>query len=177
MSSDRTHDERLGIFQQILTSRVYEVVSETALEDAKKLSRKLGNLVQLKREDSLPVNSFKLRGAYNCIAHLDGASREGGVIAVSAGNHAQGVAYSARHLGISASIVMPRTTPEIKVDAVRELGADVVLFGDNFAEAKAHCAELCAGGQQAFVDAFDDPLGIAGQGTVGQELVRQATAV
>ena len=164
MSDDNTSDERLGIFQQILTSRVYEVVSETDLDDAKKLSRKLGNHVQLKREDSLAVHSFKLRGAYNCVAHLDEASQRGGVIAASAGNHAQGVAYSARHLGISARIVMPRTTPEIKLEAVRELGADVVLFGNNFADAKAHCAELCAEGHETFVDAYDDPLVIAGQG-------------
>lgn len=173
-SDDNTYDERLGIFQEILTSRVYEVVSETDLDDAKKLSRKLGNHVQLKREDSLAVHSFKLRGAYNCIAHLDEAAQGAGVIAASAGNHAQGVAYSARHLGISARIVMPRTTPEIKLEAVRELGADVVLFGNNFADAKAHCAELCAEGHETFVDAYDDPLVIAGQGTIGQELVRQS---
>ena len=164
----------MGIFRQILTSRVYEVVSETALEDAKRLSRKLRNHVKLKRENSLPVHSFKLRGAYNCIAHLDETSRRGGVIAASAGNHAQGVAYSARRLGMSARIVMPRTTPEIKLDAVRDLGADVVLFGDNFTDAQAHCAELCAEGRETFVDPFDDPLVIAGQGTIGQELVRQS---
>ena len=128
----------------ILNSRVYDVAHETPLEPAPRLSRRLGNEVLLKREDLQPVFSYKLRGAYNRIAHLTEAERARGVIAASAGNHAQGVAFAARHLGLSALIVMPQTTPEIKVEAVRELGAEVVLAGDSYADAKAHCDELVA---------------------------------
>ena len=126
----------------ILTSRVYDVAHETPLEPALHLSRRLGNEVLLKREDLQPVFSYKLRGAYNRIAHMSDAERARGVIAASAGNHAQGVAYAARHLGLRALIVMPQTTPEIKVDAVRELGAEVVLVGDSYADAKDRCDEL-----------------------------------
>ena len=125
----------------ILTSRVYDVAHETPLEPAPRLSRRLRNEVLLKREDLQPVFSFKLRGAYNRIAHLSAAERARGIIAASAGNHAQGVAFAARHLGLRALIVMPQTTPEIKVDAVREMGAKVVLAGDSYADAKARCGE------------------------------------
>src|ERR687883_420817 len=120
-----------AMLRLILTSRVYEVARETPLEPAARLSRRLGNTVLLKREDLQPVFSFKLRGAYNKIAHLSEAEQRAGVIAASAGNHGQGVAYAARHLGLRAIIVMPQTTPEIKVAAVREMGAEVVLAGDS----------------------------------------------
>jgi threonine dehydratase len=156
----------------ILTSRVYDVAQETPLDIAPRLSKRLGNAVLLKREDLQPVFSFKIRGAYNHIAHLTPAERAAGVIAASAGNHAQGVAFSARHLGIRALIVMPQTTPEIKVDAVRDMGAEVVLSGDTYADAKAHCDELARKTGLAFVHPFDDPLVIAGQGTIGNEILR-----
>jgi threonine dehydratase len=162
------------LLRNILTSRVYDVARETPLDQASKLSRRMGRPVLLKREDLQPVFSFKLRGAYNRIAHMDEAARAAGVIAASAGNHAQGVAFSARHLGIPALIVMPRTTPQIKVDAVRALGADVVLTGDSYAEAAAHCETLAAGSRMTFVHPFDDPLVIAGQGTIGMEVLREA---
>jgi threonine dehydratase len=156
----------------ILTSRVYDVAHVTPLDPAARLSRRLGNQVLLKREDLQPVFSYKIRGAYNRIAHMSEAERARGVIAASAGNHAQGVAFAARHLGLHALIVMPRTTPEIKVEAVRDLGAEVVLAGDNYPEAKAHCDELVASTGATLVHPFDDPLVIAGQGTVGDEILR-----
>jgi threonine dehydratase len=162
-------DEMLRL---ILNSRVYDVAQETPLEPAARLSRRLNNRILLKREDLQPVFSYKLRGAYNRIAHMTEAERARGVIAVSAGNHAQGVAYSARHLGLHALIVMPNTTPGIKVDAVRDLGAEVVLSGDNYAEAKTHCDRLIEGSGRTFVDPFDDLLVIAGQGTIGSEILR-----
>src|SRR4029077_9002357 len=130
------------VFRLILNSRVYEVCRETPLDPAPRLSARIGTPVLFKREDLQPVFSFKLRGAYNRMAHLTPAERQAGTIAVSAGNHAQGVAFSARRLGLSARIVMPQTTPEIKVDAVRALGADVVLHGDSYAEAKQRCEVL-----------------------------------
>jgi threonine dehydratase len=163
-----------GLLHDVLTSRVYDVARETPLEPAPRLSRRLGNEVLLKREDLQPVFSFKLRGAHNKIAHLTPEQRTKGVIAASAGNHAQGVAYSARHLGLRAVLVMPRTTPEIKVDAVRELGAEVVLAGDSYAEAQARCLEIAAEQGLTLVHPFDDPLVIAGQGTIGEEILRQA---
>jgi threonine dehydratase len=162
-------DEMLRL---ILTSRVYDVAQETPLEAAPRLSKRLENSILLKREDLQPIFSFKIRGAYNHIAHLPEAGRAAGVIAASAGNHAQGVAFSARHLGIRALIVMPQTTPEIKVDAVRDMGAEVVLSGDTYADAKAHCDELAKSTGLAFVHPFDDPLVIAGQGTIGNEILR-----
>ena len=124
-----------GLLRDILTSRVYDVVRDTPLEPAARLSARLGTPVHFKREDLHPVFSFKLRGAYNRIAHLDHAQGERGVITASAGNHAQGVAFSARRLGLRALIVMPETTPAIKVDAVRGMGAEVVLHGDSYSEA------------------------------------------
>jgi threonine dehydratase len=130
--------------------------------------------VLLKREDLQPVFSFKLRGAHNRIAHLSADERARGVITASAGNHAQGVAYSARHLGLRAVIVMPKTTPEIKVEAVESMGAEVVLAGDSYSDAQVHCDALAAERGLSFIHPFDDPLVIAGQGTIGEEILRQA---
>ena len=165
-----------SLLREILASRVYEVVNETALDVAPRLSRRLDNHVLLKREDTQPIFSFKIRGAYNRIARLTPEERSRGVIAASAGNHAQGVAFSARRLGIRAVIVMPRTTPEIKVDAVKALGAEVALVGDRYAEAQQHAERLASETGLVFVHPFDDPLVIAGQGTVAVELLRQAPA-
>ena len=161
-----------AMLRLILNSRVYDVAHETPLEPAARLSRRLGNEILLKREDLQPVFSYKLRGAYNCIAHLPPEARARGVIAASAGNHAQGVAYAARHLGLHALIVMPQTTPEIKVAAVRDLGAEVVLAGDTYADAKTTCDELAAARGLTVIPPFDDPLVIAGQGTIGHEILR-----
>jgi threonine dehydratase len=163
-----------SVLREILTSRVYEAARETPLDPAPRLSARIGNSVLLKREDLQPVFSFKIRGAYNRIARLSDAERARGVIAASAGNHAQGVAFSARRLGIRSLIVMPRTTPEIKVDAVRALGADVVLVGDHYADAQRRAEQLAAERRLAFVHPFDDPLVIAGQGTIAVELLKQA---
>jgi threonine dehydratase len=161
------------ILREILTSRVYEVANETPLDGAPRLSKRVGNTIWLKREDQQPVFSFKIRGAYNRIARLTEAERSVGVITASAGNHAQGVAMSAKHLGIRAVIVMPNTTPDIKVEAVRALDAEVVLVGDHYSEAQAHCDRLVEERGLTFVHAFDDPLVIAGQGTIADEIVRQ----
>jgi threonine dehydratase len=160
-----------AMLRLILNSRVYDVAQDTPLEPARRLSRRLGHQVLLKREDLQPIFSYKLRGAYNKIAHLTDAERARGVIAASAGNHAQGVAFAARHLGLRALIVMPQTTPEIKVDAVREMGAEVVLSGDTYAEAKTRCDELLTSTGLTFVHPFDDPHVIAGQGTIGHEIL------
>jgi threonine dehydratase len=160
------------LVRAILTSRVYDVAHETPLEPAPRLSARLGRPVLFKREDMQPVFSFKLRGAYNRMAHLDEAERRRGVITASAGNHAQGVAYSARHLGVSAVIVMPETTPAIKVRAVRDLGAEVVLHGDSYPDAQLHCDALATASGRVFIHPFDDPLVIAGQGTVAVEVLR-----
>ena len=157
----------------ILNARVYEVARETPLERAPRLSRRLGNQVWLKREDLQPVFSFKLRGAYNRIAHLSDAAVANGVIAASAGNHAQGVALSAQHRGIKALIVMPRTTPQIKVESVRSYGARTVLHGDSYDEACAHALSLAEEKGMTFIHPFDDPEVIAGQGTVGMEILRE----
>ncbi len=163
-----------SMLRLILGSRVYDVCRETPLDPAPSLSRRLGCAVLFKREDLQPVFSFKLRGAYNRMAHLTDAERARGVIAVSAGNHAQGVAYSARKLGIQAVIVMPQTTPEIKVEAVRRLGAEVVLHGDNYSDAKVRGDQLQRESGAVMIPPFDDPLVIAGQGTIGEELLRQS---
>jgi threonine dehydratase len=159
--------------QKILTARVYDVAIETALEPAKSLSRRLGNQVLLKREDTQPVFSFKLRGAYNKMAHLSPAQLERGVICASAGNHAQGVALAAKRLGCKAMIVMPVTTPKLKVDAVRSFGGEVVLHGDSYSDAYARSLELQAEHGLTFVHPFDDPDVIAGQGTIAVEMLRQ----
>jgi threonine dehydratase len=156
-----------------LTSRVYEVARETSLDIAPRLSKRVQNTVWLKREDQQPVFSFKIRGAYNRMARLSAAERTVGVITASAGNHAQGVALSAKHLGMRAVIVMPKTTPDIKVEAVRALEAEVVLVGDHYSEAQQHCDRLASDTGLTFVHPFDDPLVIAGQGTIADEIVRQ----
>ena len=158
---------------QILTARVYDVAQETPLEPAFNLSRRLNNPVWLKREDMQPVFSFKLRGAYNKMAHLPPEQLAQGVIAASAGNHAQGVALAAQRLGTQAIIVMPVTTPQVKIDAVRARGAEVVLYGDTFDDAYAHARQLEAEKGMTFIHPFDDPLVIAGQGTIGMEILRQ----
>ena len=175
MSSTTAPDTLLTtLLRNVLTSRVYQVITETGLDVAPRLSRRLRNEVLVKREDLLPVFSFKLRGAYNKIAHLDEQERARGIITASAGNHAQGVAFSAQRLGVTAVIVMPQTTPQIKVDAVRSMGAQVELSGDSYADAKIRCDELIAETGRTFIHAFDDPLVIAGQGTIGKEILEHS---
>ncbi len=159
--------------QRILTARVYDVARETALEPARSLSRRLSNQVLLKREDQQPVFSFKLRGAYNKMVRLPAQALARGVICASAGNHAQGVALAARHLGCKAVIVMPVTTPQLKVDAVHALGGEVVLHGDSYSDAHTHAVQLQQARGLTFVHPFDDPDVIAGQGTVAMEILRQ----
>jgi threonine dehydratase len=159
--------------QRILTARVYDVARETPLEPARSLARRVGNHVLLKREDQQPVFSFKLRGAFNKMARLDAAALERGVICASAGNHAQGVALAARRLNSKAVVVMPVTTPKLKVDAVHALGAEVVLHGDSYSDAYGHALALQAEQGLTFVHPFDDPDVIAGQGTVAMEILRQ----
>src|SRR3954470_7073483 len=160
---------RSDYLERILKARVYDVAVETPLEPARALSERLQNRVLIKREDLQPVFSFKLRGAYNKMAALPRARLQRGVIAASAGNHAQGVALAAQRLGCRATIVMPVTTPRIKVDAVRARGAQVRLHGDSYAEA----LRLKRRRALTFVHPYDDPDVIAGQGTVGLEIVRQ----
>jgi threonine dehydratase len=159
--------------RRILTARVYDVAIESPLDEAPLLSARLANRVLLKREDLQPVKSFKLRGAYNKMARLSAAERKRGVIAASAGNHAQGVALAAQKLGCRAVIVMPVTTPQVKVDAVRARGAEVVLHGDSYSDAALHAQTLQAKHKLTFVHPFDDPDVIAGQGTIGMEILRQ----
>jgi threonine dehydratase len=159
--------------QRILNSRVYDVAVETPLQAAPRLTTRLGNHVLFKREDAQPIFSFKLRGAYNRMAHLSPSEQARGVITASAGNHAQGVAFGGQKLGIRTVIVMPVTTPEIKVGAVRARGAEVVLHGDSYSDAEAHAYALQADSGLTFIHPYDDPLVIAGQGTVGLELNRQ----
>ncbi len=159
--------------EKILTAQVYDVAVETPLDMAPGLSARTGNTVLIKREDMQPVFSFKLRGAYNKIAKLSSERLKRGVICASAGNHAQGVALSAAKIGCRAVIVMPTTTPAIKVDAVRGRGGEVVLAGDSFDEAYAHALELEKAEKLTFVHPFDDPEVIAGQGTIGMEILRQ----
>jgi len=155
-------------------ARVYDVAIETPLELAPKLSARLSNEVLIKREDLQPVFSFKLRGAYNKIANLSQAERKKGVICASAGNHAQGVALSAKKLAIRATIVMPRTTPDIKIKAVESYGAKVVLAGDSYSDASAHANTLQEQTGMTYIHPYDDPLVIAGQGTIAAEMLRQA---
>ncbi|MHB8815312.1 MAG: threonine ammonia-lyase, biosynthetic [Steroidobacteraceae bacterium] len=159
--------------ERILKARVYDVAIESPLEEAPRLSRRLGNHVLLKREDLQPVFSFKLRGAYNRIAHLSDGAAKRGVVCASAGNHAQGVALAARRRGIPAAIVMPRTTPQIKVQAVIDLGGEVMLHGDDYDTALERALELARERSLVFVHPFDDQDVIAGQGTIGVELLRQ----
>ncbi len=159
--------------RRILTARVYDVAEETPLDPMPRLSARVERPVLLKREDLQPVFSFKLRGAYNRIAQLTDDELEKGVICASAGNHAQGVALSAARRGIRSTIVMPTTTPGIKVSAVKALGGQVVLHGDSFDDAYAHARQLEAETGATFVHPFDDPHVIAGQGTIGLEILRQ----
>ena len=162
-----------GYLERILTARVYEVAIESPLEPAPLLSRRLGSTVLLKREDLQPVFSFKLRGAYNRMRSLSAEELVRGVVAASAGNHAQGVALAAQVLGSRAAIVMPVTTPRIKVAAVAARGAEVVLHGDTYDDAYAYARTLAAESGRTFVHPYDDPEVIAGQGTIGMEILRQ----
>ncbi|MDG4552317.1 MAG: threonine ammonia-lyase, biosynthetic [Candidatus Contendobacter sp.] len=159
--------------RKILTARVYDVAIESPLEVMSRLSRRLNNRALLKREDLQPVFSFKLRGAYNKIAGLPREALEKGILCASAGNHAQGVALAAQKLGAKATIVMPRTTPAIKVQAVRDRGGRIVLFGDTYDEAYQHARQLEAEKGMVFIHPYDDPDVIAGQGTIGMEILRQ----
>jgi threonine dehydratase len=159
--------------KKILTSRVYDVAIESPLELAPALSERTGNRIYFKREDMQSVFSFKLRGAYNKMAHLTPAQLKRGVICASAGNHAQGVALSAKTLGCRAVIVMPTTTPQVKIDAVRARGGEVVLAGDSYSDAYQHALKLEKKEKLTFVHPFDDPDVIAGQGTIAMEILRQ----
>jgi len=159
--------------KKILNARVYDVATESALEPAKNLSKRLHNTVLLKREDQQAVHSFKLRGAYNKMAHLTPAQLKKGVICASAGNHAQGVALGASKLGCRAVIVMPITTPQMKIEAVKALGGEVVLVGDSYSDAFKHATMLEKKLGMTFVHPFDDPEVIAGQGTIAMEMLRQ----
>ncbi len=163
----------------ILNARVYDVAIETPLDFAVRLSARTASRVLFKREDLQRIFSFKIRGAFNKMSALSAAERARGVVCASAGNHAQGVAVAAAHLGVRATIVMPEPTPAIKIDAVRRLGGalvDVVLHGENFDEASARARALEAASGAAFIHPFDDPAVIAGQGTVGLEILRQHPA-
>jgi len=159
--------------KKILTSRVYDVAVETPLQAAGQLSKRLGNQILLKREDLQPVFSFKIRGAYNKLAQLSDEERARGVVTASAGNHAQGLALAAREMGVKATIVMPKTTPEIKVEGVRSRGGKVVLHGDSFPEALAYSLKLVDEKGYVYIHPYDDPHTIAGQGTVAMEILRQ----
>ena len=162
--------------KRILDSRVYDVAIETPIDEARRLSARFDNRILLKREDLQPIFSFKLRGAYNKMAGLTAAERARGVITASAGNHAQGVALAAERMKIKATIVMPRTTPEIKVSAVRSRGAKVVLHGDAYDDAAKHARKLEKEKQLCYVHPYDDPDVIAGQGTIGMEILRQISS-
>lgn len=170
MTAHLTPDDYL---KKILTARVYDVALESALEPAHNLSRRLHNTVLFKREDQQPVFSFKLRGAYNKMVQLTPGQLQRGVICASAGNHAQGVAMSARKLGVRAVIVMPTTTPGLKIDAVKMLGGEVVLSGDSYSDAYEHSLQLEKERGLTFIHPFDDPDVIAGQGTIAMEILRQ----
>ncbi|MFT6552094.1 MAG: threonine dehydratase [Zhongshania marina] len=161
--------------KKILKARVYDVAIESPVDHMPLLSKRLGNEILLKREDLQPVFSFKLRGAYNKMVSLSEEERSKGVVAASAGNHAQGLALSALKLGVKATIVMPRTTPQIKVDAVRSRGGKVVLHGDTYDEASSFAKKLVEEKGMVYVHPYDDPEVIAGQGTVGMEILRQVT--
>src|SRR3954471_4872633 len=160
--------------ERILRARVYDVAMESPLEPASRLSGRLGNRIMLKREDLQPVFSFKLRGAYNKIAYLSESVAKRGVVCASAGNHAQGVALAAQRRAIPATIVMPQTTPSIKVTAVRDLGGEVVLHGDGYDAAYDHAQSIVRERNLVFVHPFDDPDVIAGQGTIAVEILRQS---
>lgn len=161
------------VFRGVLKARVYDVAKETPLDVARRLSARMENQILLKREDLQPVFSFKIRGAYNKMVHMSDEALAGGVICSSAGNHAQGVALAARTLRCDATIVMPATTPRIKVEAVRALGGNVILHGESYDEAQTHAKGLAEKNHMAFVHPYDDPDVIAGQGTIGMEILRQ----
>ncbi len=169
--NDKTLQEQY--LRRILNSKVYDVAIESPLEEAAALSKKLGCHFLLKREDLQKVHSFKIRGAYNNMSQLPRAALEKGVLAASAGNHAQGVALSARALGCKATIVMPVTTPEIKIASVKSYGASIVLAGDSYSDAAAEAARLVKEKGMTFIPPYDDPNVIAGQGTVAMEILRQ----
>ena len=159
--------------KKILDARVYDVAIESPIDEARLLSKRFANQILLKREDLQPVFSFKLRGAYNKMASLSEAERKLGVVAASAGNHAQGLALSALKLGVKATIVMPRTTPAVKVMQTEAVGGDVVLEGDSFDEAYAHARQLEKERGLTFVHPFDDPNVAAGAGTVALEMLEE----
>jgi len=165
---------RFDYIKAIDEAKVYDVAIKTPLTAAPKLSKRLDNDVVFKREDLQPVFSFKLRGAYNKIVNLSQEDKDKGVICASAGNHAQGVAMSAAKLGIAATIVMPETTPDIKVSAVEAMGGNVVLIGDSYSDALAHAEVLCDENGYTFIHPYDNELVIAGQGTVAKELIKQS---
>ena len=165
----------LNYLRSILNSRVYEVARETALEHARLLSHRLGHNILLKREDTQEIFCYKIRGAYNKMASLDKKTLAKGVVVASAGNHAQGVAMSAKKLKCSALIVMPVTTPSVKVEAVKRWGAKVKLIGDSYDEAFQYAQQICKKQNRLFISPFDDHLIIAGQGTVGLEILKQAS--
>jgi threonine dehydratase len=169
----KKHLQPADYLKKILTARVYDVAVESALEPARNLSRRLHNKVLLKREDQQPVFSFKLRGAYNKMVQLPPEQLRHGVICASAGNHAQGVAMAAHRLGVRAVIVMPVTTPQLKIDGVKALGGEPVLHGDSYSDAYARAVELERQEGLTFVHPFDDPDVIAGQGTIAMEMLRQ----
>lgn len=165
----------VNYLKAILNSRVYEVAKETPLELAEQLSERFGHNIWLKREDTQPIFCYKIRGAYNKMVSLTASELKRGVVAASAGNHAQGVAMSAQQLGCEALIVMPVTTPSIKIKAVQRWGAKLELIGDNYDEAFEYAQNVCKKQKRKFISAFDDPLIIAGQGTVGLEIIKQST--
>src|SRR3954468_8985912 len=169
----KKHLQPADYLKKILTARVYDVAVESALEPAKNLSRRLHNKVLLKREDQQAVFSFKLRGAYNKMVQLEPAQLKRGVICASAGNHAQGVALSAHRLGARAVIVMPVTTPQVKIEGVKSLGGEVVLHGESYSDAYVHAVEREQQQGLTFVHPFDDPDVIAGLGTIAMEILRQ----
>ena len=164
------------VLRRALLARVYDVAIKTPLDPAPRLSKRLANDIWIKREDLQPVFSFKLRGAYEKMRRLSPEERQRGVICASAGNHAQGVALSGQRLGCRTVIVMPQTTPKIKIDAVTALGGEVVLFGDRYAEAASRAREIEAQDGLAFVHPYDDPDVIAGQATVGLEIIQHMEA-
>ncbi|WP_018694473.1 threonine ammonia-lyase, biosynthetic [Algicola sagamiensis] len=176
MSQSLAHnDDQLleDLFRKVLLSPVYDVAQETDLDRLNKLSSRVGNHIWLKREDQQPVHSFKLRGAYQCLYNLTTEQKQAGVVAASAGNHAQGVALSAKKLGIKATIVMPETTPDIKVSAVQRHGANVILHGKNFDTAKQRAEVISQKDGATLIPPFDHPDVIAGQGTVAKEMLQQ----
>jgi threonine dehydratase len=163
----------LDYLTRILNAKVYDVAKETSLAHARLLSARIGNKVLIKREDEQPVFSFKLRGAYNKMAHLTASQLAVGVVAASSGNHAQGVALAAQKLGVIATIVMPITTPSIKIDAVKARGATVILHGETYSDAYDHAQKIVNAEKKTFIHPYDDPDVIAGQGTIGMEILRQ----